>query len=281
MREAHDPHALLKWYIEVGADEAMAEGPLDRFRAPVERVAAGGAASGMASGAAPSAAAGRSPDRALPTSGPRLVPAAPPGRIAPPDVAVADTRALAAGCTDLAALRAAMENFEGSSLRETATRLVFADGNPAAPLMLIGEAPGADEDRQGKPFVGQSGQLLDRMLGAIGRDRTSVYIANVVPWRPPGNRKPMPAEISLLLPFLERHIELAAPRVLLMVGAVAAGALLGTTEGITRTRGRWFDWRGIPALATYHPAYLLRQPAAKGDVWRDFLDLASRLDSIP
>ena len=277
MREAPDPHALLKWYIEVGADEAMAEDPLDRFRAPVERPAA----SGVAGGAAPSAPAGRSPDRTLPTSGPRLVPAAPPGRIAPPDVAVADTRALAASCMDLAALRAAMENFEGSSLRETATRLVFADGNPAAPLMLIGEAPGADEDRQGKPFVGQSGQLLDRMLGAIGRDRTSVYIANVVPWRPPGNRKPMPAEISLLLPFLERHIELAAPRVLLMVGAVAAGALLGTTEGITRTRGRWFDWRGIPALATYHPAYLLRQPAAKREVWRDFLDLASRLDSIP
>jgi len=277
MREALDPHALLKWYIEVGADEAMAEAPLDRFRAPVERAGA--------VGGPPPAAAGRSPDRSLPPSsppsGPRLVPAAPPGRITPAAIAVEDTRALAAACMDLAALRAAMEGFEGSSLRETATRLVFADGNPAAPLMLIGEAPGADEDRQGKPFVGQSGQLLDRMLGAISLDRTGVYIANVVPWRPPGNRKPTPAEISLLLPFLERHIELVAPRALLMVGAVAAGALLGTTEGITRIRGRWFDWRGIPALATYHPAYLLRQPAAKRDVWRDFLDLAKRLDSIP
>ena len=273
MREALDPHALLKWYIEVGADEAMAETPLDRFRAPVERAVAGAAAA--------HAAPARSPDRALPPAGPRLVPAAPPGRIAPTNAAVEDTRALAAGCGDLTALRAAMESFEGSSLRETATRLVFADGNPAAPLMLIGEAPGADEDRQGKPFVGQSGQLLDRMLAAIGRDRSGVYIANVVPWRPPGNRKPTPAEITLLLPFLERHVELVAPKVLLMVGAVSTGALLGTSEGITRTRGRWFDWRGIPALATYHPAYLLRQPAAKRDVWRDFLDLAKRLDSIP
>lgn len=274
MREAQDLHALLKWFVEVGADEAIAEAPLDRFRAPVERAA-------PQAGVGPQAAATpRQAERAAPPSSPRLVPAAPPGRIAPTEAAVADTRALAAACADLPALRAAMEGFDGTSLRETATRLVFADGNPAAPLMLIGEAPGADEDRQGKPFVGQSGQLLDRMLGAIGLDRAHVYITNVVPWRPPGNRKPTPAEISLLLPFLERHIELAAPRVLLMVGAVSTGALLGTTEGITRTRGKWFDWRGIPALATYHPAYVLRQPAAKRDVWRDFLSLSKRLDSI-
>jgi DNA polymerase len=182
---------------------------------------------------------------------------------------------------DLAGLRAAIEGYDDCLLKSFATNMVFADGNPDAPLMLIGEAPGAEEDRLGKPFVGQSGQLLDKMLASIAVDRDNAYISNVIFWRPPGNRKPTPAEISLLLPFLERHIELAAPRLLLMVGAVSTGALLGTTEGITRTRGKWFDWRGIPALATYHPAYVLRQPAAKREVWRDFLDLSKRLDSIP
>jgi DNA polymerase len=266
MREATDPLALLKWYVEVGADEAMAEAPLDRFRAPEAPPAA--------ASPAPERLSDREPPR------PRPVPAAPARRLAAPDAAADDARALAASCASLDALREAMERFEGSALRATATRLVFADGNPSASVMLVGEAPGAEEDRQGKPFVGQSGQLLDRMLAAIGLDRTKVYIANVLPWRPPGNRKPTPAETNLHLPFLERQIELVGPRHLVLLGATSTAALLGTNEGITKLRGRWYEWRGIPALASYHPAYLLRQPASKRDAWRDFLDLAKRLDSL-
>jgi DNA polymerase len=182
----------------------------------------------------------------------------------------------------LEALRRLLEAFEGCALKKTATQLVFSDGVPGSRVMLVGEAPGGDEDRIGRPFVGRAGQLLDRMLKAIGLDRTQVYIANVVPWRPPGNRTPTPQETQACLPFIRRQIELASPEFLVCMGASAAQTLLGTREGITRIRGRWFtydcgDGRGIRALAMLHPAYLLRQPGQKRAAWKDMLSLAREL----
>ena len=215
---------------------------------------------------------------------PPEAPAAPvrpaPGRA--PDVAMAAETA-AAAAADLPALRAALAAFDGCGLKETASNLVFADGNPDADLMLIGEAPGADEDRRGLPFVGVSGQLLDRMLASIGRDRGSCYITNMLPWRPPGNRQPTAAELAACLPFLRRHIQLAAPRALVFVGGTSAKTLLARTEGIMRLRGRWYDYapggdaKPIPALAIFHPAYLLRSPAQKALAWRDLLMLKAHL----
>jgi uracil-DNA glycosylase family 4 len=176
-------------------------------------------------------------------------------------------------------LRESLLKFDGCSLKQTAMNLVFADGNPFAPVMFIGEAPGEDEDRQGKPFVGVSGKLLDRMLAGVGLDRKGVYISNVLFWRPPGNRSPTDAEIAACLPFVERHIALVKPRFLVLLGGVAAKTLLRTKDGITRIRGRWVDYRpiggalneAIPCLPIYHPAYLLRQPAAKRQAWNDIL----------
>ena len=176
--------------------------------------------------------------------------------------------------TTMDELRALMEAFDGCELKRTAYRLCFGDGNPQARVMFIGEGPGAEEDKQGKPFVGRSGQLLDRMLAAIGLDRTKVYIANVVPWRPPGNRTPTPAEIAICKPFILRQIELVNPEVLICIGLPSAQTLLGAREGILKTRGRWMGFRNgdrdIRAMATLHPAYLLRQPSQKKLAWRDF-----------
>lgn len=183
-------------------------------------------------------------------------------------------------------LRAALMKFDGCPLRQTAMNLVFADGNPDASIMMIGEAPGEDEDRQGKPFVGVSGQLLDKMLAGVGLDRGSVYISNVIFWRPPGNRSPTDAEIAACLPFVERHIALVKPKFLVLLGGVATKTLLRTKDGITRIRGRWVDYRpvgdgqgeSIPCLPIYHPAYLLRQPAAKRQAWNDILLLIKRVN---
>jgi DNA polymerase len=196
---------------------------------------------------------------------------------------LADARSLAAAAGSLAGLAEALTRFEGCTLKHTAMNLVFADGNPHGRVMLVGEAPGEDEDRQGKPFVGASGRLLDRMLAAIGLDRSQVYISNILPWRPPGNRSPTPAEIALCLPFIERHIALVAPPVLVLLGGIAAKTLLNRADGITRLRGQWFDLqppgttRSIPTIATYHPAYLLRSPIHKRDVWQDFLSVRRKL----
>jgi DNA polymerase len=184
----------------------------------------------------------------------------------------------AASLDELAGILA---RFEGCALKATASRLVFADGNPQARVMFVGEAPGAEEDRAGLPFVGRSGKLLDRMLAAIGLDRQSAYIANIIPWRPPGNRTPTPLESQICLPFILRQIELADPDILVCLGGPAAQALLGVKEGIMRTRGRWFSHgagtRDIRAIATLHPAYLLRQPLAKRLAWRDFLAIRAAL----
>jgi uracil-DNA glycosylase family 4 len=195
-------------------------------------------------------------------------------------------RAAAAAAPDLAALRQAVLDFDGCSLRRTATNTVFADGNPQARLMLIGEAPGAEEDRQGLPFVGASGKLLDRMLATIGIDRTGAYISNMLFWRPPGNRKPSELEIDICRPFVERHIALVNPRILILVGGTASAGMLPGSPGITRLRGRWmpFSCPGltdpIQMIAMYHPSFLLRSPERKREAWVDLLSVKSKLEEI-
>jgi uracil-DNA glycosylase len=269
MTDLRDIVALLRWHIDIGADEAVADTPTDWTK-----VAARTAAPRPAPAPSPTSVPAAVERRAPPVAA-RPAPVQPVLLGTP--AAGASARALAAEATSLAELRRAMVGFEGCALKDTATNLVFADGNPEARLMLIGEAPGEDEDRQGLPFVGRSGKLLDVMLGCIGLDRTKVYITNMLPWRPPGNRKPNPNEIQACLPFLERHIELVAPDGMMLIGGTSASALLGTTEGITRLRGRWMEYRSpgldraIPVLPTYHPAFLLRQPAMKRDAWRDLV----------
>ncbi len=190
----------------------------------------------------------------------------------------------ASQCKTLEELRQAMASFTGCALKETAMNMVFADGNPKADVMLVGEAPGADEDRLGKPFVGQSGQLLDKALATVKLDRTRVYISNIIPWRPPGNRPPTTAEIAACQPFIEKHIELISPKVLILLGGVAAKTLLATTEGIVKLRGKWHSYRPTPTsseiktMATFHPAYLLRSPGQKAFVWRDLLAVERALN---
>ncbi len=266
--------AALRWLNEMGADEAIGETPVDRFIVA------------QAVRPPPPAAAG-APERARKLAAPPSVnergkPAA--TSIAP--TAHLGARGTAAAAHTLSDLEAAIAAFDGCDLKATATRLVFADGNPKARIMFVGEAPGADEDRQGKPFVGISGQLLDRMLGWIGLDRSKVYISNILPWRPPGNRPPTAAEIAICLPFIERHIALADPAILVLLGGTAAKTLLGTPEGIVKLRGRWFDYsssdlpRPVPALATFHPAYLLRSPGQKREAWRDFLAVKDKLKAV-
>ncbi len=197
-----------------------------------------------------------------------------------------NAKLLSARCENLSQLREAMSSFQGCSLKETAVNLVFGTGDPLADLMFVGEAPGADEDREGEPFIGASGRLLDQMISAIGLRRGDVYITNVVPWRPLGNRKPSSDECLTCLPFIQRQIALIKPRVLVFLGGTAANALVGTREGITRLRGRWLLYQdsedtsgrqGIPAMPTFHPAYLLRQSSLKRESWHDFLSVRERL----
>jgi len=249
--------ATLDWYRAAGVDLAVGETPVNRFAAiPAARRP-------PAAAAVPAAA----------DSVPAAVAAAPP----------AEAEALAARAQSMDELRAVMEAYDGCGLKLRATQLCFADGNPEAEVMLVGEAPGSEEDLQGKPFVGKAGQLLDRMLGAIGLDRTGVFIVNTVPWRPPGNRAPSPEEMAQCRPFLLRQIELAAPRLLVTLGNVPTRALFSTAAGITRMRGQWQELtlgrHRVRALPTLHPAYLLRQPASKQLAWRDMLSLKRALDA--
>jgi uracil-DNA glycosylase len=199
---------------------------------------------------------------------------------------VQSARMLAAEAQTIDALAAMIAGFDACPLKRTATNTVFVDGNPAALVMIIGEAPGADEDRIGKPFVGRAGHLLDRMLAAIGLDRTGVQITNVIYWRPPGNRKPTQAEIASCLPFVFRHIVLSRPKVLVLAGGTAASTLLDVSDGITRLRGRWFDLAvpgldaPLPTLPMFHPAFLLRSPERKREAWRDLLALQAKLAEL-
>jgi DNA polymerase len=267
-----DPLALLRFYIESGVDAAVGEAPLNRFvRIPAST------APERRPEMPPLPPSGIQGERAGTAPTPAMTPAI-PAELA------ASARAAAAAAGTLEELRSALNRFEGvQALRARATNMVFSDGNPDARVMLVGEAPGADEDRVGRPFVGVSGQLLDRMLGAIGLDRATFYVTNVCFWRPPGNRKPTEAELVAQRPFVRRHIELVRPEILVLVGAAAAHALLDTNDGITRLRGRWFDYhcegleRPVPALPIFHPAYLLRQPAQKREAWSDLLMLKARL----
>lgn len=284
--------AWLDWYAEMGVVDLVAERPIDRFNRPDPVAETPRAAEAVGSAARPASKVAMQeegpPAWVLGDEGAADPPAEAPKRSPPTpgSGAVADAKALAASCDSLEALATALREFDGCPLKETAINLCFADGNPNAPVMLIGEAPGAQEDRKGKPFVGPSGQLLDRMLAAIGLDRTKVYITNVIYWRPPGNRTPTSAEIAICQPFLERQIELIQPKFLVFVGGIAARALLGRSEGVTKLRGRPFvykvpsDGREIPALVMFHPAYLLRQPAQKRFSWRDLLFIQKSIKEI-
>ncbi len=250
--------AVLDWYRAAGVDLAVGEEPVDRFAqrppartaAPVTRVPA---ADGV---------------------GETLLPGGDPSQ----------ARALADSAQTLDELETVLAAYDGCGLKLRATQLVFADGNPHSPIMLIGEAPGAEEDQQGKPFVGRAGQLLDRMLLAIGLDRSKVYLANTVPWRPPGNRKPTPEELALCLPFLQRQVELVAPRLVMTLGGPAMQTVFGTTSGIIKMRGKWSEVtigkHKVDAIATLHPTDLLRNPAAKQQAWRDLLSLKLRIDEL-
>jgi DNA polymerase len=271
MHERPDPaalQALLDFHAEAGVDLALDETPHNRFA--------------EAEASRPAVQPKEAPS---PAPAPKVAPARPLPRAAagaPEDAATA-AREQVRQAQSLAELEAILASFDGCALKFSAKNLAFADGNPEGRVMLVGEAPGADEDRIGKPFMGRSGQLLDRMLAGIGLDRSDVYIANVVPWRPPGNRTPTPQEIAICRPFIERQIELAKPEFLVCLGGPAAQTLLSIKEGILKTRGRWFpyrteDGREVRTLATLHPAYLLRQPLQKRLGWRDFQALRRALD---
>ncbi|GLK67656.1 uracil-DNA glycosylase [Hansschlegelia plantiphila] len=257
-----DVRALLEWHVAMGADVAIEETPQDRYA---------------------ESAARRAPQPPARDEQPGPRPATPASALlATPEESAAGARAAAATAATLDELRAILERFDGCALKATASRTVFADGAPGARLMLVGEAPGREEDISGLPFVGRSGQLLDRMLASVGLDRTSVYIANVIPWRPPGNRTPTPQETETCLPFIRRQIELCDPDVLVALGGSAAQSLFRAREGILKLRGRWLDYetgkRRVKAMATLHPAYLLRSPAQKKFAWRDLKAIRRALD---
>ncbi len=261
---------LLAFYVEAGVDCALTEEPVNRLSDPDIPPAPGETTPARLVKATPA------PTTPAPTAGMRAE-AAPA-----PDAAIASAREAARTAPSLEVLRDLLEKFDGCALKSTATRLVFADGNPRARVMFVGEAPGREEDLEGLPFVGRSGKLLDRMIAAIGLDRSKVYIANVIPWRPPGNRTPTPQETQICLPFIQRQIELVDPDVLVTLGNPSTQTLLSTREGIMRTRGRWFDYdtgtRVIRAIATFHPAYLLRSPSYKRMAWQDLRAIAKALE---
>ncbi len=280
--------ALLEFYAAAGVDSALDETAIDRFAEERDRRARESkrrtAEIDARARAADSARrpAGSDQDPPARDGASRAAPAHPPSVTLDPQEAVAGAQALAKAATDLEMLRDNLAGFDGCALKLSAKSLVFADGTPGTRVMLVGEAPGSEEDRQGKPFVGRSGQLLDRMLAAIGLDRSSVYIANVIPWRPAGNRTPTPQEVATCMPFIRRQIELADPDFLICLGAPSAQALMEIGTGILKARGRWQDYdtgkRVIRAMASLHPAYLLRQPSQKRLAWRDLRALRRALD---
>jgi uracil-DNA glycosylase family 4 len=256
---------LLAFYMEAGVDCALSEQPVNRLSVP-DIIPA------------PRETTIPQPVRTISAA----IPPARAATVVAPEAAILSAREAARTAPTLEALRALLENFDGCALKATATRLVFADGNPQARIMFVGEAPGREEDIEGLPFVGRSGKLLDRMISAIGLDRSSAYIANVIPWRPPGNRTPTPQETQICLPFIQRQIELVNPDVLVTLGNPSTQALLSTREGIMKSRGKWLDYdtgtRVIRALATFHPAYLLRSPSYKRMAWQDLRAIAKALE---
>ena len=268
---------LLRFYAEAGVDAALEDKPANRFAEPVREASQRPASTGE-----PTAPAAPAQEPSPPAE---CTVAAPAVRASVPDEAqAARARQLAGEAATLDELRDILAGFDGCNLKFTAKNLVFADGDPRCGLMLVGEAPGRDEDMEGVPFVGRSGRLLDRMLAAIDIERSNAYIANVIPWRPPGNRTPTPLETEICRPFIERQIELANPKVLVALGAPSAKVLTSTTEGIMRLRGNWKvhatrSGADIPTMPTLHPAYLLRNPAHKRLAWRDFLEIKAKFRS--
>jgi len=281
-----DAFEILNWQLEAGVDLAIGDAPVNRFEQvqntkpqqkplespPREQQATNG--SSLA-------------DRIAGQAGKSLPTPPPPARtiadaVMPDETAVKSARDLAAAAGSLAELKQVLLEFQGCNLRRNAKNLVFGDGNPVADIMFVGETPERDEDLQGMPFIGRSGQLLDLMLAAIGMDRSSVYISNVIPWRPPGNRTPTPAETEVCLPFIERHIELVAPKILVMLGPLSAKTLLRTDDGILRLRGKWkqmtFASHSVDAISSLHPTFLLRQPGQKRLAWQDFLKIKAKFD---
>ena len=256
----HAALAALEWQVELGADEAIGETPVNRYELPK---------------AAPKPVIKSGPTSNIaPISQMPVIPVV-------QETAADIARIMAGRCDTLAALRDALAVFEHCALKKGARNLVFSDGNPTARVMVIGEAPGREEDRSGRPFVGPTGQLLDRMFAAIGMTRegegaAGVYITNVMPWRPPHNRDPEPEEIAMMMPFLERHITLAAPDVVVLMGNTPCQAVLGK-RGITRLRGNWTEAFGKPVMPMFHPAALLRDGLNKRDSWADLLALNARL----
>jgi uracil-DNA glycosylase len=264
--------ATLAWLVDAGADEALRDEAVNRFASqPPER----------ASAVIPAPGSMREPVRTEPARRAAEVRTQAPAS----DDAIGTATDIAARCRTLPELKAALEAFDGCALKAFATHTVFADGNPEHGILCIGEAPGQEEDRQGLPFVGRAGKLLDNMLAAIELDRSKVYIINVLPWRPPDNRNPEPVEVAKCIPFLRRHIELARPKVMILLGAVAAHHVMGRTDGIMRLRGQWLDYfvdgQMVPVMPTLHPAYLLRRPIDKRLAWRDLQAVENRLASLP
>lgn len=254
--------ALLQWYVDAGADEAISDHPVNRLKR-----------------AAPAPAANNGQDSLLPAmtrEASRPVPAPRVSAAASASDAVQEARALADKAQTLEQLRQAVLDFEGCALKKTASNTVFSDGDPSSGLMLIGEAPGADEDRQGIPFCGASGKLLDQMFAAIGYPRGSFYITNTLFWRPPGNRPPTAEELAMCEPFVQKHIALVQPKRLILIGGTSAKSILGLSEGVTKLRGKDYSYtniymknKEIPVRVTFHPSYLLRQPAHKKQAWED------------
>lgn len=270
-----DPIGLLRWLLEAGNDEAILDQPVNHFRAPNKGEAPVGARPPNNDMKAPQRIDERA--RTVTKSGDRSAPTS----LAAKDDGLGNAFASAERCNTLDDLRRALETFEGSQLKKNASKTVFADGNPRSGILFIGEAPGRDEDRIGLPFVGRAGKLLDLMLLSIGLDRRSAYIINVLPWRPPDNRNPEATEVAQCIPFLRRHIELASPEIMILLGSAPLRHVLGFADGIMKSRGRWADYRigqrSVPVMPTLHPAYLLRQPAHKRLAWRDFQEVADRI----
>lgn len=284
MTREQTARAWAEWFEAIGADETIGDDPVDRFALPLPSPSPSPSPVQVAprlqeNSAAP--AARRDPPPAVPPRAPAIAP-----QVARP-AAIETATEIARACTTLEELEQAVASFDACPLKATATRTVFSDGARNAPVMVIGEAPGAEEDRIGKPFVGPSGKLLDRMLAAIGLTRErNVYITNVVFWRPPGNRAPTPAELALCLPFVHRQVALLQPRVVILSGNIAAKSLLERTDGISKFRGRWFTdrvydgFQSNATIATFHPSYLLRSPAQKRDAWKDFLAVKVKLQEF-
>lgn len=279
-----DPRQILQWYLDAGVDEAVGETPIDRYglaaKAELERARKAEEVLKASHDEMDEKRerSGAKRDAAGPT------PVRPSSEAS--DDQVKSAVELAQGAKSVEALRAALDGFDGCPLKKTATNLVFGDGNPEAKIVFIGEAPGADEDRQGVPFVGESGKLLDKMLGSIGLDRSNVFISNTVYWRPPGNRTPNAGEIAVCLPFVERLIELIDPQVVITVGGAATHSLLAQQGSVSKLVGRWFTFETprmshpIAASAIYHPSYLLSSPAMKRQTWQNLLEIRRKLDEL-